>query len=443
MAEPHQIPSRGMDEDAALRTVLEGTATETGERFFVALVENLSRAMNTHGAWVTEYIEESRRLRALAFWLDGQWVNDYEYDIAGTPCEPVVADSRYIHIPENVLALYPEDRDIRDIGAVSYMGVPLLDVDGRVLGHLAVLDTRPMPEKPHNLALFRIFAARAAAELQRLRAEAAIRDREVKLGRIVDSAMDAIVELDQNQKITLMNPAAEKVFRCTADNAVGQDFTRFLTREGDEKLSKLMQELDSRSEGQQSLWIPGGLKALSANGGDFETEATLSRFEMKREKFFTLILRNVSERLEAEQKIHSLTAETEFLREEIKALHNFDAIVGQSQPLLRVMREVEQVAGTDATVLILGETGTGKELIARAIHSASRRSGKTLVTVNCAAIPAALVESEFFGHEQGAFTGATKKRDGRFALADGGMTGAVGNAAGSASPGMASPGTGS
>src|SRR6185312_6299203 len=77
-------------------------------------------------------------------------------------------------------------------------------------------------------------------------------------------------------------------------------------------------------------------------------------------------------------------------------------------------------AGTDATVLILGETGTGKELVARAIHLASRRRDKPLIKVNCAAIPAALIESEFFGHEQGAFTGATKKRDGRFALAHGG-----------------------
>jgi transcriptional regulator with GAF, ATPase, and Fis domain len=78
------------------------------------------------------------------------------------------------------------------------------------------------------------------------------------------------------------------------------------------------------------------------------------------------------------------------------------------------------VAPTDATVLVLGETGTGKELIARAIHAASRRRHKPLIKVNCAAIPAALIESEFFGHEQGAFTGATKKREGRFALAHGG-----------------------
>jgi transcriptional regulator with GAF, ATPase, and Fis domain len=84
------------------------------------------------------------------------------------------------------------------------------------------------------------------------------------------------------------------------------------------------------------------------------------------------------------------------------------------------LRDIEEVAGTDATVLILGETGTGKELIARAIHKNSRRREKPLIKVNCAAMPAALIESELFGHEQGAFTGATKKREGRFALADGG-----------------------
>jgi transcriptional regulator with GAF, ATPase, and Fis domain len=115
-----------------------------------------------------------------------------------------------------------------------------------------------------------------------------------------------------------------------------------------------------------------------------------------------------------------LTVEAEYLREEIKELQNFDEIVGQSEPLLRLLHDVREVAQTDATVLILGETGTGKELVARAIHLASRRRDKPLVKVNCAAIPAALIESEFFGHEQGAFTGATKKRDGRFTLAHGG-----------------------
>jgi len=114
-----------------------------------------------------------------------------------------------------------------------------------------------------------------------------------------------------------------------------------------------------------------------------------------------------------------LTVEAEYLREEIKELQS-DEIVGQSEPLARVLSDIQEVAGTDANVLILGETGTGKELIARAIHRKSHRCEKPLIKVNCAAMPATLIESELFGHEQGAFTGATKKREGRFALADGG-----------------------
>src|SRR5262245_1398675 len=135
---------RALDEDAALRMIVEGTATETGERFFAELVRNLAHALDTHGAWVTEYLEESRTLRALGFWLGGDWVQDYETVIDGTPCEAVVVERRLLHLPDNALQLYPGEPDLERVGAVSYMGVPLLDVDGRVLGHLAVLDTRPL-----------------------------------------------------------------------------------------------------------------------------------------------------------------------------------------------------------------------------------------------------------------------------------------------------------
>src|SRR5712672_387623 len=95
-------------------------------------------------------------------------------------------------------------------------------------------------------------------------------------------------------------------------------------------------------------------------------------------------------------------------------------IVGNSKALRRVLDMVRVVAPTDATVLINGETGTGKELVARAIHGRSRRSARALVSVNCAAIPSDLIASELFGHEKGAFTGATQRRLGRFELADGG-----------------------
>ena len=115
-----------------------------------------------------------------------------------------------------------------------------------------------------------------------------------------------------------------------------------------------------------------------------------------------------------------LAAEKVYLEDEIRTEYNFEEVIGQSPALKRVLHQVETVAPTDSAVLICGETGTGKELIARAIHDLSRRRQRTLVKVNCAAIPTGLLESELFGHERGAFTGAIAQRIGRFELADGG-----------------------
>ncbi len=113
-----------------------------------------------------------------------------------------------------------------------------------------------------------------------------------------------------------------------------------------------------------------------------------------------------------------LERENVYLQEEIKTQHNFEEIIGQSPPIRKVFKAIETVAPTDAAVLILGETGTGKELIARAAHNLSPRRDRALVTVNCAALPAGLIESELFGHEKGAFTGALARKIGRFELAD-------------------------
>src|SRR5262249_55493859 len=118
-----------------------------------------------------------------------------------------------------------------------------------------------------------------------------------------------------------------------------------------------------------------------------------------------------------EQLKEKLTREKVYLEEEIRTEHNFDEIVGESAALRRVLREVETVAPTESTVLIRGETGTGKELIARAVHQLSARRDRTFVKINCAAIPTGLLESELFGHEKGAFTGAIRQKVGRFELA--------------------------
>ena len=119
MPENPKPPFHSIDEDDALRKILEGTASETGGRFFVVLVENLVKALGVYGAWVTEYLEAPYRLRSLAMFLGGKFVEHYEYGVAGTPCEPVIEEDRLIHIPDRVVELYPRDPDLPEVGAVS------------------------------------------------------------------------------------------------------------------------------------------------------------------------------------------------------------------------------------------------------------------------------------------------------------------------------------
>ena len=124
--------------------ILQGTATATGRDFFDALVKHLARALGCKCAWVTEWIEDGKRLRALSFWVDGRYVADYEYAIVGTPCESVIGGCELIVVPDRVVQLFPNDPDLPPLDAVSYMGQPLLDADGSILGNLAVLDDGPV-----------------------------------------------------------------------------------------------------------------------------------------------------------------------------------------------------------------------------------------------------------------------------------------------------------
>ena len=151
---------------------------------------------------------------------------------------------------------------------------------------------------------------------------------------------------------------------------------------------------------------------------------------VQRLKMLGMVFANALMRKQSEQKLHQafveiqalkdrLEAENIFLREEINLQYAHEEIIGQSECMRYVLSQAEQVAGTDSTVMLLGETGTGKELFAQAIHKLSPRKSRAMVTVNCAALPANLVESELFGHEKGAYTGADARRIGRFELADG------------------------
>jgi formate hydrogenlyase transcriptional activator len=407
-----------LPEDAALRQIAEGIKSETGERFFSSLVRHLALALNCQYAFVSELSKDRLRFRTRAVWGRGQFLENFDVPLAGTPCEAVLHGNT-AHYPENLCQLFPEDKGLTVWAAESYSGVPLVDLSDRVMGHLAIVDDKPMLDGPRGIAIMRILAARAYAEIERLRAEAAIKEDEERLASILGSAMDAIITFDASRTIELFNHAAEKIFRCSADQSIGRSLDPFLT----DAFRNLIEESIRKSSADASgafVWAPGGLIAKRAGGDEFPVEATISQASVRGKRLYTLILRDVDERARAEDAIRQLGLQNEYLQEEIKAAHNFGKIVGHSRALAEVLDKVRLVAKTDSSVLILGETGTGKELIARAIHSSSPRKGRPLIKVNCSALPTGLIESELFGHEKGAFTGATEKRIGRFELANGG-----------------------
>lgn len=403
-------------QEEALRLVVEGTVSETGAEFFRALVKNLAAVMGTVGAWVTEYLPETSRLRARAFWINGAFRDTYEHPVANTPCEVVLTERKLVLYSDRVLDIYPDEADLKALGAVSYMGVPLFDTAGEIMGHLAVLDTKPLPAEPRLISLFEIFAARAAAECRRLKVEDQVRAREEQLNALLAAAMDVILVLDDDYRVVRVNPAAEKLFGFDAKALDGARLRDLLENESAARLPALVRELGQSPEGSRHLWIPQHLSAVRSDGTVFPAEATLSAFAHRGRDYCVLILRSVNERIEAERRIRLLLDEAEYLRESA----GIGEMLGQSAPMKELFTALKRVAATDATVLVLGETGTGKELVASSLHGASARREKPLVRVNCAAIPGALMESEFFGYERGAFTGATARREGRFALADGG-----------------------
>jgi len=533
-------------DDAALRAIVQGVEAETGSRFFSSLVRHLASALGVKYAFVTELSADRQRFRTLAVWGRGRFLDDFEVPVAGTPCEAVLS-GEMSHHPERLCQLFPDDRGLADWGAESYCGVPLLDANGVVIGHLAIFDDAPMRDGPRGIAVMRIFAARARAELERLRtasalteseanfrdlyeeapvaylsvgidgnvrqvnraavelfgypreeligkrvfdlgadtpcgkprqraaferfragvatsdeeielrtkdgaaiwvrlfvrpmrdasgeivatrstlfdctarkhAEEALRESEERLSRILDSAMDAIVTFDGERRIELFNEAAERTFQVPAEQAIGTPLDRFL---GEFFLTALATAMTAARGGAERpyVWAPGALAARRANGREFPAESTLSHVDVAGRRLFTLILRDVDERRRSEEELRKLNLQNAYLQEEIKATHNVDEIVGQSPALAAVLEQVRLVGSTDSSVLLLGETGTGKELIARAVHLASARRDRPLIKVNCAALPTGLIESELFGHEKGAFTGASERRIGRFELAHGG-----------------------
>ncbi len=406
------------DELAALRAIVEGTARSKGDVFFKSLVSQLASALGVGYAFVAEFAGARTRVRTIAYWGPGGLRPNIEFDLEGTPCEDVVRGS-LCHHPRGVQETFPLDQGLVDLGVESYLGVPLLDGDGNVLGHLAVFHGRPMPAEPRLLFIFRIFATRAGVELERLRVEKQLVESERRYRDLYEEAPNAYVSLGRDLQLINVNRRATQLLGYSGAELTGSHISTYFaeTRSGWVKAEQAFGEaftgaeisgleLEMRRRDGSPLWVSLWMRPM--HGVDGGVQAIHS------------IWVDVTDRVLAEAERTRLSEQNTYLQQEIKSVHNFEEIVGRSPALTAVLDKVCRVASTDATVLIHGETGTGKELIARAIHSTSQRRDKPLIKINCAALPAGLVESELFGHEKGAFTGAIARHSGRFELADGG-----------------------
>jgi len=232
--------------DKLLRTIAEGTASVTGGDFLHSLVRYLAEALDVRYSFVSEFAGSKTRVRTLAFWAVDHFLDNFEYDLAGTPCEAVLAGEMCLY-KEHVRDFFPDHRkELEEIGAESYLAIPLMNADGAVLGHLALIDTKPMMGSEADLSVFRIFAVRAQAEMERMRAEESVRRSEERLASVLASAMDAIITIDETRHITLFNDAAERIFGCARSWAIGQPVDRFLSKPFRKLLDSYLQDADRK-----------------------------------------------------------------------------------------------------------------------------------------------------------------------------------------------------
>jgi formate hydrogenlyase transcriptional activator len=227
---------------------------------------------------------------------------------------------------------------------------------------------------------------------------------------------DAVVVADQQGRIAEANVHVEELFGYSREELLGRPVEmlvpeRFRQAHGGYRAGYAV-EPHTRTMGA-GLELFGRRKDAS----EFPLDIMLSPVDTGDGKMVLAVVRDLSEKVRAQEALERKERERRYLEDEFITEHRFEDIIGESKPLKAVLKQVETVAATDVTVLILGETGTGKDLIARAIHQLSSRGERSLIKLNCAAIPTGLLESELFGHERGAFTGAISQKIGRLELA--------------------------
>ncbi len=234
--------------------------------------------------------------------------------------------------------------------------------------------------------------------------------------KLFEFSPDAIIASDQQGRITHANSRVETMFGYPRAELLGQPIEILVP----ERYRQAHPGHRHHYEAVARVRPMGaGLKLFGRrkDGSEFPVDIMLGPVETDGGNIVLSVIRDLTEKTEAEEALRKIELQKRYLEEELNTEARFEEIIGESVALKRVLKHVETVAATEVTALILGETGTGKEAIARAIHHLSSRKAHVMVKLNCAAIPAGLLESELFGHERGAYTGAIDRKIGRLELA--------------------------
>jgi formate hydrogenlyase transcriptional activator len=234
--------------------------------------------------------------------------------------------------------------------------------------------------------------------------------------KLFEFSPDAIVVSDHKGRIIEVNARVAQFFGYSRSELLGQLIEILIPERFRTTHSRHRMDYAAHPR-VRSMGAGLELYGRRKDGSEFPVDIMLGPVEAPEGSVVLSVIRDLREKKEAEEALRRIEHEKRYLEQELVTTHQFDEIVGESSGLKRVLKQVEDVATTDATVLILGETGTGKELIARAIHELSPRRDHAFVKLNCSAIPSGLLESELFGHEKGAFTGAIAQKIGRLELA--------------------------
>jgi len=401
--------------------------------------------------------------------------NSFCKHVVGSREPLVVADAR--RDPR-----FAQSADGSDVGVAAYAGVPLITSEGHALGTFCIVDRQPHDWTEEEIGILRVLATSAMSEIELQRVVGELRALTANLRGVVESRTSELRASEERQRVLLaVNNAIvtcldrDSLFSATAaalrtvipfDRAalvlhdpvkdvfkvlgvagpvpspsvipLGTEWPRQQSHAGwvlDHRESLLTVDLrDSPPFAEHAALLRDGLLSaisvpMTIKGKIIGTLNVGSRVPGRYGPDEASLLASIAEQvalaienLLAYEEIAALKARLEeenvYLQEEVRTEAAFGDFVGQSPAVLDVLANVRKVAKTDSTVLVMGETGTGKELIVRAIHDQSRRKDKLLVKVNCAALPAGVIESELFGHERGAFTGALTRKVGRFELAN-------------------------